>query len=280
MSEEMMTSEAMEAELDSDWDDDGDGLMDAEPEVNQPTEQQEGTPAPENGADQTAANQQQEGEANQQTPYMIPYTFMGENKQISAAEAPQYIQMGMHYPTVRAERDRLKQEAQDNAGAVDLVKGYAKRMGMELPQYLDWARKQDLMRGGMNEQTAEQTIQMEKRQASLDAQEAQIKAQRAQQNSAAQKAKEQAEARRAGMREFMNAYPGVKPEDIPQEVWGQIAKGVPMVTAYTMHENAQLKAQLAAERQNKINQQRSPGGLGANSGLEMDEIDRDWADDD
>jgi hypothetical protein len=188
---------------------------------------------------------------------MIPYTFMGENKQMDAAEAPRYIQMGMHYPTVRAERDQLKAQAQENAAAVELVKDHAQRMGMDVPRYLEWMRGQSPAQtdGGVGEI-------------------------RAQQEEIRKQVYTQREARQKDFEKFMQAHPGMDPHRIPQEVWQRVRQGATLTGAYAAHENQQLRAQLAAERQNKLNQHRSPGGLSANSGLEMDEIDRSWADDD
>ena len=87
-------------------------------------------------------------------------------------------------------------------------------------------------------------------------------------------------ARAQEMERFLNTYPEVKAADIPRGVWEQVAKGVPLVSAYAMHENQQLKMQLAAERQDKLNRQRTPGALGSHSGNELDELDRMWNEDD
>ena len=87
-------------------------------------------------------------------------------------------------------------------------------------------------------------------------------------------------ARAQEMERFLNTYPEVKADDIPREVWQQTAAGVPLVTAYAMHENRQLKMLLAAERQDRLNRQRTPGSLGANSGNELDELDRMWNEED
>ena len=92
------------------------------------------------------------------------------------------------------------------------------------------------------------------------------------------RARERAQAQ--DLQRFMQAFPGVKGESIPQEVWTQVAHGVPLVSAYTMYENHQLKMQLDAERQNNINRSRTTGRLGANSGMELDELDRMWSEED
>ena len=89
-----------------------------------------------------------------------------------------------------------------------------------------------------------------------------------------------ANARQQDMDRFVQTYPTVKAEDIPREVWGQVARGVPLVSAYAMHENQQLRVQLNAQQQDRINRVRTPGGLGHNIGSELDELDRMWAEDD
>lgn len=89
-----------------------------------------------------------------------------------------------------------------------------------------------------------------------------------------------ANAQKQDMERFVQAYPGVKAESIPREVWGRVARGVPLVSAYAMHENQRLRMQLNAQRQDQINRARTPGGLGRNVSGELDEIDRLWGEDD
>ncbi len=89
-----------------------------------------------------------------------------------------------------------------------------------------------------------------------------------------------ANARQQDLDRFVHAYPGVKAEDIPQEVWGQVAGGVPLVSAYAMHENRQLRLALAAQAQSERNRARTPGGLGGSFGAEFDELERMWNEED
>jgi hypothetical protein len=44
--------------------------------------------------------------------------------------------------------------------------------------------------------------------------------------------------------DFLEAYPDVKPEDIPTEVWKEVKSGRNLLDAYVRHENKQLKEQL------------------------------------
>lgn len=176
-----------------------------------------------------------------------------EKRQVTRDELVAMAQKGWDYDTVRAERDQLRQYRQETGPTMELLQAEAQRSGMTVPAYLDHCRQQDLARSAPG----------------TPAPQSDALIQRIRQN-----------ARRQDMERFVRTYPTVKADSIPKEVWGQVARGVPLVSAYAMHENQQLKVQLAAERQNKANRQRTPGALGANSGVELDELDRMWAEED
>jgi hypothetical protein len=94
------------------------------------------------------------------------------------------------------------------------------------------------------------------------------------------RARQQEQRQRADLERFLRVYPDVQAAAIPLEVWRQVSQGESLVSAYALHENRQLRAQLAAERQDRSNRQRTPGGLGGNVSEELDEIDRMWREDD
>lgn len=186
-------------------------------------------------------------------------------------------QKGWDYDTVRQERDQLRQYRQEADPALELLKGYAQRSGMNLGDYLDYCRRQELMAGGMNEQDAAQKVTMEKERAELDRQRSELDAVKAQQESAARKAQEMAQARQRDIEAFYRAYPNVDPKSIPQEVWGEVNGGETLTNAYTRYENRRLQAELAAERQNRENRAKAPGSLGGNPGDdEASLISRYW----
>lgn len=190
-------------------------------------------------------------------------------------------QKGWDYDTVRQERDQLRQYREEADPALLMVRGYAERSGMTVEQYLDLCRRQELLSQGVNEQTADAQIRLEKQQTILEAQTRAAQEARQRQEAEAQKAQEAQAARRKDMEDFMAAHPGVKGADIPNEVWAQVAAGKSMTTAYTEYENKQLKAELAAERQNKANAQRSPGSLTNPQGEDTrSELDKIWYSDD
>lgn len=242
--------QAEDAEMDGVWSEDG---------------AETGREAPEERAEQEAPAAPQEE--------LFTLKNRDETRQVNRDELVAMAQKGWDYDTVRAERDRLRQFRSEAGPALEMVKANAQRNGMTVPDYLDHCRKQDLMRTGLDERTAAQTLQIEKQQAELDAR-------RQQENSLIQRVRAQQAGRRQDMERFLQTYPTVKAESIPNQVWAQVARGVPLVSAYAMHENQQLKAELAAERQNRANRLRTPGALGANSGAEWDELDRMWAEED
>jgi hypothetical protein len=263
--EEIM--EIQSEEIDSAWDEDDSVVaVDDEPveEVDQPAEP--------------------EAMPEEPAPVDQPETFTLKNreetKQVTRDELIAMAQQGWDYGRVREERDQLRKFRDEATPALELVKSYAQRNGMELGDYLDFCRKQELMAKGMSEEAAVEKVGMEKERAELDAREAAIKAQEEKNNSALKESQQKAAERQKDFEAFLAAYPDVNPQNISKEVWAAVQKGESLMVAYTKHENARLKAELAAERQNKINQQRTPGSLGGNAVKEMDEIDRIWAEDD
>ena len=271
----------MDEVLDSAWGEDGGPDVRAEsgggaeaPDAGQAAGGQSAAETPkETGGDGEAPGQQG-------APELFTLENRGETRQVSRDEMIAMAQKGWDYDAVRAERDQLRQDRDEAGPALELVKGYAQRNHMSVGDYLDFCRKQELMAGGMTEQDAVVKLGMEKERAALDARQAQAQAEEQRRNSAQRQAQEAAQARRRDIETFCRVYPGVDPKTIPQEVWEDVKGGSTLTQAYTLHENKRLAAELAAERKNKANQASTPGSLGGNSGAEMDEIDRIWAESD
>lgn len=266
----------LDDDLDAAW-------ADETPEAQEP-EPPQAYPAPEapQAAEPPAAPEEQEekpAEADQ--PELFTLKNRDETRQVTREELVSMAQKGWDYDTVRQERDQLRQYREEADPALLMVRGYAERSGMTVEQYLDLCRRQELLSQGVNEQTADAQIRLEKQQTILEAQTRAAQEARQRQEAEAQKAQEAQAARRKDMEDFMAAHPGVKGADIPNEVWAQVAAGKSMTTAYTEYENKQLKAKLAAERQNKANAQRSPGSLTNPQGEDTrSELDKIWYSDD
>lgn len=273
MNENNETMEIMDADIDSEW-----GDVEGTPETATQTEtapEGKDTVKPKN--EPPAADK---GDAGQDQPELFTLKRFGETRQVSREDLIAMAQKGWDYDTVQQERDQLRQYRQEADPALELVKAYAKQNNMSVSDYLDFCRKQEFVRQGMTEQDAQNRLGMEKERAELDRRQAALDVQEQAQTSARAEAQKRQEALRADVANFYKVYPSVDPKSIPQEVWSAVQKGDTLVNAYTMNENKRLQAELAAERQNKANAQKTPGSLGRNTGAELDEIDRLWAEDD
>jgi hypothetical protein len=69
------------------------------------------------------------------------------------------------------------------------------------------------------------------------------------------------ERQRREFQEFLAAYPDVKAEDIPMEVWQQNANGVPLKYAYADYALKQLKVEQAKANANAKNAASSTGSV-------------------
>lgn len=273
-----------EADIDAAWaEDDGpgtaeadDGRMEQKPEADP---QPEAAPPAQKAPAAPEEQEKKPEEADQ--PELFTLKNRDETRQVTREELVSMAQKGWDYDTVRQERDQLRQYRQEADPALTLVRSYAERNGMSVEQYIDMVRKQELIAQGINEQTADAQISMEKQQAAIRAQAAEAEAERKRQEAIDAQARQRQEARKQGMVDFLRAYPSIKPADIPREVWERVARGESLTSAYTMHRNQQLEAELAAERQNKQNQERTTGSLSAElEGDGKSEIEKYWYEDD
>jgi hypothetical protein len=76
----------------------------------------------------------------------------------------------------------------------------------------------------------------------------------------------QAEQEKAEYQAFIDTFPDVKPDTIPQSVWDDVAKGTRLVDAYTRHENQILKQQLAEAQKAKEIEQKNIENAEASTG--------------
>jgi hypothetical protein len=68
------------------------------------------------------------------------------------------------------------------------------------------------------------------------------------------------------MAEFLDAYPDVKPEDIPVEVWVEVNKGRNLLDAYVSYENKRLKEEMAKFQQQQQVQQANEKNAASSTG--------------
>ena len=65
--------------------------------------------------------------------------------------------------------------------------------------------------------------------------------------------------------EFCDLYPNQSPEDIPDEVWENVRRGIPLSAAYALAERRRLRTQEKAQSLNEENKRRSSGSVEGNS---------------
>ena len=272
-------------EIDAAWDDEDTSVPETEEPDQAPEGEQETTETVETqAAPEDAPTPEEPGQADQpaqDAPESFTLKHLDETRTVGKDEVVQLAQKGMDYDRIRTERDELRQYRQEADPALSLVKSYAQKNGMDIPAYIDYCRRQELMSQGVDEPTARATVNVEKQQAAIQAQTEQMRAQQRQQAAQMAQVRQRQEARQRDMRDFIAAYPGIKAETIPKEVWAQVSGGKSLTTAWTMYQNQQLTAQLAAQKQNQANAQAAVGSLAArHEGGDQDEIDRLWAEDD
>lgn len=87
------------------------------------------------------------------------------------------------------------------------------------------------------------------------------------------------QARRREIQAFLEAFPNVTGEQIPQEVWRQVRGGTPLPLAYSLYENRRLTNELSALRQNQRNSRTAVGGPGRGGTGTGDLLSRWWSED-
>lgn len=277
--------------MEDDWDDID--LSDVVDDENDGAEQEE-TPD-ETEAEPSEADQQTEepGEAQQEeapaaeeqaaeepAEQTFDLKFLGETKTVSKDEVITLAQKGLNYDKILGERDVAKQEVSRLQEYEAFLKELAAMDGSTIEDLMDSTRA-DLLakKEGIDRSVALQRVKLDRREKAVDAKQAKANAE--------QQAKEEAEKKqRDDLLRFVQAYPEVKAQDIPKEVWEKVRDGLPLVTAYSIYENKRLREEVKSWKdkaetaeQNYKNQQRSTGSqstAGVGTTTKKDPIDLDW----
>lgn len=263
---ETKETEPQEPEIDDLWDEEDGGMaaQGGDQPLEKPGEgepQTSGEPAPEK-QDEETPEPPREGEKTTPQPESFTLRHLDDPPvTVGRDEVVRLAQQGLDYERVRTERDQLREYRTQAEPALKLVKTFAENSGMTLEDYVDYCRTQAIVAGGVDEATAKVLVEMEKRQAKLDTKTEEPKPEQQRQQAAQDKAQQEAEARKQDMMAFIGAYPEVKATDIPKEVWDKVAGGQSLVSAYTMYQNRQLKARIAAREQNEKNAAKAPGSM-------------------
>lgn len=282
---EVMATETEEIQMsdsdfDAGWDDNDSGFDSADQtvekdEAEEPVVEEKEPEAPD-VEKQTADVEAKDG--TQEQLYTLKNKVTGD-RNVTLEEMQALAQKGSDYDRVQQERDQLRAYKAEAEPAMALVKSAAARSNMTVTQYLDYVRKQELMLTGINEETAQAQLEIEKQRAEITAIQEEQRKVLAEEQRKKEEEERQAEARREDINKFRKSFPDVDAGKIPEEVWAQVRSGLPLTAAYALHKARALEAELAAERQNKEARAKSTGSMTTAGEKAKDLYDDGWYDD-
>jgi len=270
---EVEVSEEDLAGFDDAWDEDvSDGSeLDDEPVVeDEPDQEEAGNPEPDHEEESDEAPEEPEEPrtetetANQR--FKIKYN--GNEEEYGLDEMTVLAQKGRNYDHLKGESDALKAKSGKYEAFLQKL---ADKAGVSIDEQIDlteamWLMDEEADKGNSITE-AEALLRVQRNRNTAPEQEAEAEAPK------------QTDADREVAR-FMAIYPGVKYEDIPQEVWNVANQTGDLVMAYTMHEVKQLKNEnekLKQTAQNERNAQRSTGPLkSSGASKKLDDFDEGW----
>jgi len=263
---EEAVEELSDAEFDSLWGDDDDSSMFAETESEAEADQQSEEPVETEKTEPTKTEQSSEPDTDQ----YLELKHFDEVKKVTKEEAKTLAQKGLDYDRIRGKLT----EAENNAQELQRYKAFLTEIQG------DFASLDDLM----NDTRAR--VKAEKEGISYE--DALAKVKEANQPKPQQQAPQPdigaviQQIRKQSFQEFAQAYPDVKPSDIPKEVWEDMDKTNNLLASYVKYEAKKVKEENAVLKKNAENKSRSVGSMksSGNSTLEKSEFDRILEEDD
>ena len=270
------TFEMEESEFDAIWseeDEPGDAGESAEPEEANEKPEAEETETPE--AEKPAPEEPKQEADNQRFPRKVT----GQASEVARAKVIELAQKGMDYDRVKEELGRIKADS----GTMNryreqeaFLKELASEANITVDQLMENTRMRVLM--GKDESLTEEAARQKVRETQA-ANRPQASAEKKEEAKAAEPSPE--ERRQKMFADFLTAYPDVRAEDIPKEVWDRAGQTYDLTGAYRDHEIRQLRAEIQTLRQNDKNKERSTGSRRTAGNASADKAFDDlWYDDD
>ena len=217
--------------------DDGVNLGGGEPTPT-PEPTTEPTPAPDGGGTEPTPE-----------PQRIKVKYNHQELELPYEEAVQHIQKGMNYDkAVERARQEAAQQARDSWIAEQGYEWHGKPIKTEA-EY----------KQALKEQEIENKVRQQYSNVPDELLNELVESKRFREETLAEKkAREEKEAENKQYTDFLEAYPDVKPEDIPVEVWKEHKAGRNLLDAYVRYENKRLKDEMAKyQTQQQIEQANS-----------------------
>lgn len=231
-------------------------------------------------ADEADKQKQAEGEADKdsakdkETKETDQFTLkhLDEVKTVSREEVIALAQKGMDYDRIRAKVDELtkaKTDAEAEKAVIskrlEILGEIARQSGYkDVDELLDYTMATNVAnRDGIDVNVALQKIRLDRREKELAEKEARLSEDKSAKNAEAEAAKKAEEKRDKDFDDFAKSkYGGIKPEEIPPEVWklyGDGQQGYTLLQAFMEVRTAKLEEEIAAQKKNSDNAARSTG---------------------
>ena len=233
-------------------------------------EQPEGQPEAdhEEQPEETSEDSEEPGAETETANQRFKIKYNGAEEEYDLDQMTVLAQKGRDYDHVREERDGLRGEAKTAAAQLEFLKDLADRAGLSVQEQIDRTRALWLMNDEFDKGNE------------ISEAEALLRVQRNRNAAPEQQEERQPTKADEEVARFMREYPGVKYEDIPQEVWAEANQTGELVAAYRGYELRQLKAEnekLKQAAKNERNAQRSTGPLKTSgNSKKLDDFDEGW----
>ena len=230
-----------------------DGWDDAHTEETQAPQEEQKQEAEAPSAEEAPGQEEQKAEEQQEKSpeedFYLTLKHLESTRTVTKEEAQELAQKGLDYDRVKGKLEELREYQNKVGPAVTLIQRYADQSHMSIEEYLDYCRSQELVQGGLTEDQAKRQIDIEHRESAVTAREEEAESERAAQDAAKQEADTQAEQVRRDIQAFMQDYPGVSAQEIPEEVWADMMKNkVSMSVAYGKYKVKALEREVEAAK--------------------------------
>ena len=220
-----------------------------------------------------------EGQQGESADQRFELKHLEETRSVDREEVIKLAQKGMDYDRIREERDSIRPELRLYR---EFLKELADGSGLTVSELIDTVRAQRLVakekENGkeMTEAEALLKVQRERSEKAKSAPKAEEEAPLKEEKPAEAKAED---SRKESFARFAREFPDVKAEDIPAKVWQDFSAGKgDLADFYARHENAALKAKIAAMERNEDNRKRSTGSRKSSGAKAKDIFDSAWDD--
>lgn len=262
-----MNEELQNEVLDYDWDIDESEIPFAEDTEKEYVEEVDTPVENENNSKEEATSDTKEKNESDETvesetkseEFDFEITYNGEKMKLSKEEAITLAQKGKDYDRVRKAYDFIKELADDEGKSIEDF------MTTTSDNLKDYKIKQLAEEKGISEEVAKELY------------ESRVLKRKSLASEKEQTEKNEIEAKKnAEFQDFLNTYPNIQPNEIPQDVWTKVQNGTPLKYAYMEYELSNLKTentQLKTNAKNK--EQEITTGTQATS-KPKDEFEEAW----